>query len=746
MNPLLKRTRLVEVLSIAIFGLGASCALAQNVENDLEDNDSDIAEQDTMVVVGGRIEQSISDVAGSVSVMTEEDIVNQMVSDMAQLFQYEPGIEITGSNGTAQNFIVRGMGADRVMMIKDGMRMNEGYGANGANDIIGRGFIDVDTLKQVEVAKGAASSLYGADALGGIVAFRTKDAGDLLGAEDYYLSFNGDYDGRSTQIGAGILSAFRAGNFETLISYKNRNGNETQNFNDNRPAADVVSNSLLAKTDYIFSATQKLTFSFDYYKQEVDIPDDGSDKGEYRGLTGWTINSQESYNEKQNNSYQLRYQDTGNASIWYENLDVSVYLNQTEQTDLFSLNHDTPEPLGPGGYRDTVRDDLFSQVTWGVSLSASKIYNGKGLQHIVSYGFDWDSTDTLRDRIEKRTQSDGTVVRDSLASPFPKNSTERFGVYLQDSVGIGEKLTLIPGLRYDYYSLDPEADPNFDETTGGADVIIEKITDTNLSFRLGALYALGEDHTLFFQYAQGFKVPPYDLAYFYYDQVLFSGNGIRVIPANELVPEESDSFELGIRGSFGNLGYNFSAYQSDYDNFIQIAFVETIDEINNDFGFPFPVMVDVFQYQNIESAMIRGAEFRLDYSLGQNVTVFLNGQWMDSEDKSTGEQLTTIQPLSGTLGMNYYNGNFSMDSMLKWVDDMEKNQVGTFTSSGYTVLDIYARYSFGENLMLSLGLLNALDKEYVEYTSLAGIPDDGRNLDLFTQPGRTVSVRLMYTF
>ncbi len=743
MNPWLKKSSLAKMLSIALFGLGTSMLAAQELDAIFEGSDMEAAEQETMVVVGARVEQSINDVAGSVSVMTDEDIAKQMISDMAQLFQYEPGIEITGSNGGAQNFIIRGMGADRVMMIKDGMRMNEGYGANGANDIIGRGFIDVDTIKQVEVAKGAASSLYGADALGGIVAFRTKDAADMLGADDYYVSFNSDYDGRSSEIGAGVLSAFRAGNFETLFSYKNRNGNETKNYNDDRQAADVNSNSLLAKTDYIFSANQKLTFSFDYYKQEVNRPDDGSDKGEYRGLSGWTINSQESYNEKENISYQLRYQDTGNDSVWYENLDVSVYLNQTEQTDLFSLNHDTPPPFGPGGYRDTLRDDVFAQDTWGVSLSASKLYGDK---HTVSYGFDWDFTDTLRDRIEKRTQSDGTVVRDSLASPFPRNSTQRFGVYLQDSIKIGEKLSLIPGLRYDYYSLDPEADPNFDETTGGADVIIEKITDTNVTFRLGALYEFTEDHTLFFQYAQGFKVPPYDLAYFYYDQLLFSGNGIRVIPANELVPEESDSFELGIRGSFGNLSYGFSAYQSDYDNFIQIAFVETIDEINNDFGFPFPVMVDVFQYQNIESAQIKGVEFSLDYSLGQAVTVFLNGQWMDSEDKSTGEQLTTIQPLSGTLGMNYYNGNFSLDSMLKWAGKMDKNPTGTFTTDGYTVLDFYARYSVGENLQLSLGLLNALDKEYTEYSTLAGIPDDGRDLNLFTQPGRTVSARVVYIF
>jgi len=185
------RTQLFTGLIAALFALGANAVLAQDVSE--EGAEEEAVELDKVVVVGGRVEQSIEDVAGSISVMTSEDIENEMVSDMSQLFRYEPGIDVTGSNGTAQNFVVRGMGADRVMMIKDGMRMNEGYGADGENDVVGRGFIDVDTVKQVEVAKGAASSLYGADALGGIVAFATKDAGDLLGAgDDFFVSANLD--------------------------------------------------------------------------------------------------------------------------------------------------------------------------------------------------------------------------------------------------------------------------------------------------------------------------------------------------------------------------------------------------------------------------------------------------------------------------------------------------------------------------------------------------------------------------
>jgi hemoglobin/transferrin/lactoferrin receptor protein len=428
-----------------------------------------------------------------------------------------------------------------------------------------------------------------------------------------------------------------------------------------------------------------------------------------------------------------------------DNLNVNLYFNKTDQTDEFLLSHDTPPPFGVGGSRDTLKSDLFQQETWGLSLSTSKLL-GQERTHQLSYGFDWDTTDTFRPRMETRTQSDGTVILDDLSAPFPKNTTERLGIYLQDTIELTDKWSLIPGARYDYYKMTPKADEGYDNVNPGDDNAPEKISDSNVSWRLGTIYKFTDSFSAYFQYSQGFKVPPYDLAYFYFDHVPFSGNGIRIIPADDLVPEESDSFEIGIRGDIGNFSYNLSAYTNDYDNFIQIAYIETISEINWDFGFPLPLDVDVFQYQNIDSAEISGMEFRLEYYVGGNTSLFLNGEWMDSEDKSTGDQLPSIQPFNGTLGLNYYRGGFSMDAMLKWADDMNKNPEGTFTTDSYTTVDVFARYQFNDRFMISGGVLNLFDEEYIQYSTIAGIPDDGRDLNLFTEPGRTFSVRLKYIF
>jgi hemoglobin/transferrin/lactoferrin receptor protein len=738
-----KTRPLTAALAAALLSVGSSAALAQDSNEAEEDQNNEPGEIETVVVTGSRIEQNIEDVAGSISVMSGEDIDAQMVTDMSQMFRYEPGVNITGSNGTAQNFIVRGMGGDRVMMIKDGMRMNEGYGADGANDVVGRGFVDMDTIKQVEVAKGAASSLYGADAMGGIVAFVTRDAGDFLNSSDYHASVNADYDGRSDTTGAGALGAFRTGGFETLISYKARRGHETQNYEDNRRDTDVDSDSLLLKTDYVFDENRVLTFSIDAYRQDVERPDTGGDKGTYVGLPGWTINTEMSKEEKENDSYKLRYRDVYSGSSWVDSIDLNIYLNETEQSDEYLLNHDMPPPMGPGGSRDIIKSDLFEQETWGVSLSMGKQLELDTTSHFLSYGFDWDSTDTRRPREEQRILDDGTVTVDDLSAPFPKNTTDRLGIYLQDSIEISDKFTLVPGVRYDDYEMKPKEDEGYRNSVGdNEDVAVENVSDDDFSFRLGAIYDFTDDFSAYFQYAQGFKVPPYDLAYFYFDHVSFSGNGIRIIPATDLVPEESDSYEIGIRGTYGDFSYNLSAYRSDYDDFIQIGYVETIDEINWDFGFPFPIAVDVFQYENIDEAEISGVEFRLDYDLNDNMSMFLNGEWMDSEDKSTGEQLASIQPFNGTLGFRYFKGQLALDAMLRWVDDMTDTPDDAMQTDSYTTLDLFARYELNEHLQFSLGLLNAFDEDYIEYTSV----DDGRDLTLYSEPGRTVSASLRYSF
>lgn len=113
------------------------------------------------------------------------------------MFKNEPGVSVTGSAGRPQNITIRGIGGNRVLIIKDGVRVSDGFGANDLNDKVGRFSFDLDDVKQIEVAKGAGSALHGSDAIGGTVVITTKQPEDYLQGQDAYLSSKVLHDGSS---------------------------------------------------------------------------------------------------------------------------------------------------------------------------------------------------------------------------------------------------------------------------------------------------------------------------------------------------------------------------------------------------------------------------------------------------------------------------------------------------------------------------------------------------------------------
>ncbi|MGL4473014.1 MAG: TonB-dependent receptor plug domain-containing protein, partial [Shewanella sp.] len=184
----------------------ASVATAETTEKSAK-NDHQV--QEVIVVSGSRMEQNIEQVAGSILVIDEDEINNNMSNDFGSIFRNQSSVAVKGGAGKSTSITIRGIGGNRVMMVKDGVRVNNQYasplgpGAEGT----GRGLTEVQSLKQVEVVKAAASTMYGSDALGGVVVMRTKDAADYLLGEDYYVSMNAGYAGINNEYTAGFTSA-----------------------------------------------------------------------------------------------------------------------------------------------------------------------------------------------------------------------------------------------------------------------------------------------------------------------------------------------------------------------------------------------------------------------------------------------------------------------------------------------------------------------------------------------------------
>lgn len=76
--------------------------------------------RETIVVKGQRVEQKLSDISGAITVITEEDLDRQVATELTDVFKNEPGVSVTGSAGRPQNISIRGIGGNRVLIIKDG--------------------------------------------------------------------------------------------------------------------------------------------------------------------------------------------------------------------------------------------------------------------------------------------------------------------------------------------------------------------------------------------------------------------------------------------------------------------------------------------------------------------------------------------------------------------------------------------------------------------------------------------------
>jgi len=723
--------------SLALVSIAVTTALLSSTSYAQEkqvQNTKDVFE--TIVISGTRTEKPLKDVAGSISVVTSDDIERQVISDMNQLFKYDPSVEVTGTSGGAQNFVVRGMGGDRILMIKDGMRMNEGYGADGLNDIVGRGFIDTDTLKQVEVAKGAASSLYGSDALGGIVVFTTKDASDYLQDGENFatnIRIGGNTDGNQKNIATTF--AYQADKFEHVLNLTIRDGEEQQNFDDTKVELSIESKSVFYKGKYNINAHDYFGFSVDIWQQDVSGDIAEGLLGNFRGLEGYDITQESNDSERNNRSFQLQYHSE-TSTKFYDLLNLSVYKNFTEQKDFeygkIDIDANYGYPLVE--IRDMWKNSVYQQDTIGFLSNASLEINS---EHTIGYGLDIEQSESLRTEF-KLYSVEGVPKHGYPISleKFPKTKVERAGIFLNDEMSLMDgDLVITPGVRYDTYKMDPI---NAIKEDGES---YKKYDETNLSFNLGSLYKIAETMSFFAQYGQGFKVPAYDLAYIDHDNSMY---GYKIIPADDdLSPETSESYELGLRGHAGDFIINGAVFYDEFEDFLSTELIDIETSINPHSGQSSDVLV--YQYQNIDAVTIKGIELGVNYLFDDNITLFVNASYQDGKDKKTGDYIQSISPLSGNVGFSYDSDYWSTELIANWADSMRKVNEGENELAGYTSIDWFINYQLSDKIRVNFAVNNLLDKEYVRFSKVAG-HSDGDELGHFTEAGRSFSANMRFTF
>ncbi|MGN5110128.1 TonB-dependent hemoglobin/transferrin/lactoferrin family receptor [Aeromonas hydrophila] len=667
---------------------------------------------EVMVVSGSRMEQKLEDVSGPISVITAEQIEEQVVSNVADLFRYEPGVTALGGAGDAQTFVIRGMGENRVKIVRDGVRQNDAYKNGG----VGQSYFDTDMIKQVEVVKGPASAAYGSDALGGVIAITTKDAADFLKGRDSYLDATTGYASSSHQKMAGVTGALRAGAFENLLRYTWRDGGVTQNYDGDKNEFDIVSQAVLFKSQWNLSDVQFLKLTVDYFNEGQDP--DAVDLTK----AGSVFNQPITDKETDNLSLVLDHGIALNAP-WVDRIDSKIYYARTKQTmDQYASSKYPVRPTNPYVTKNSLDNNGFEQKSLGAQLKFSKALASQRL----AWGLEYEHTDNERTRFKAPTVPGDFVGYNELS--FPSTTTEHGALWAFDELKFGERWVLTPGARYDYYRMNPDQDPAY---TGEN---LKRFSEGEFSPKLGLVFKAHEAANLFAQYSHGYKTPMYDNAF---STLNHQAYGYRIEPNPNLKPESSDGIDLGVRGSAGGFSYEVATFYNKFEDFIELAGVGTEGR------------TALYQYQNLDKATTKGVEAKADYWLNDLVNVWGNLSYIEGKD-GDGNYINSLSPLKGTLGVRLEQPNWNINTALRFADDMSK--VGkdakgndNIKSAGWGVVDIYAQFKPVQDLQFNVGVFNLFDKEYVNYESITG-QSASASTSRQTEPGRNLSARVKYVF
>ncbi|MDR6991578.1 TonB-dependent hemoglobin/transferrin/lactoferrin family receptor [Luteimonas sp. 3794] len=744
--------------------LSVSLALCLSSTAVLAAPEGEARDFDQIVVTATRTERAISDVPNTVDVIDRARMDTLLVRDIADLFRFEPGITVGSSFGRfgLNDIRIRGLGGNRVRIQTDGIAVPDAF-AIGSFSSANRNFVDLETLKRVEVVRGPTSSLYGSDALGGVVSFVTKDPSDYLGAGDTaHFGTKIGFDSANEGLFAGATAAFGGERWSGLVAVSHRQGKETENSGeaggegDARTQANPQSSSgrsVLGKL--VFAPSEAQRFKLTVEGNEDDVETDLLSAYGFQSLTGAT-NTQVLGDDHQSRArITFSHEIDGLSSALADSVDWQVY-RQDSRTRQDSVEMRIV-PSGAATIRDRrEREFYFDQRSYGVQANARKTFETGSVAHTLAYGLDVERTETKQKRDGRRIFLDSGVVTNVMlpdvfpVRDFPISDTTKASVYVQDEITFADgAFRLVPAVRVDHYRLEPEVDNIFREdnpTTQLAD-----LSETSVSPKLGFVWTFADAWSLYGGYARGFRAPPYNDVNIGFTNFQF---GYTAIPNPDLKSETSDGLELGLRYSGAAAYASLSAYYTEYDDFI---------ESTRQVGFDPVQRLVIFQSQNIDDARIRGVEFKggvyFDALAPALAGWSLRGAAALSrgEDRTTGEDLSSVDPLTATLGLAFEQDSWGAELAGRFVGRRDRlptpppaqsGAPGTpyFESPGHALLDLYAHWTFAPGTRLNAGVFNLADRKVWQAGLVPLAAETSATLDRYTAPGRNVAVSLSVDF
>lgn len=638
----------------------------------------------TVVVTAAGYEQNIADAPASISVITREDLEKQAYTNITDAVKNIPGVFVTGG-GSAQDISIRGQSHSYTLYLVDGRPVSAGrsVNTNGADSGKQIGLPPLSMVERIEVIRGPMSSLYGSDAMGGVINIITrKTSKEWHGtvSADYTLSDNDvSNDGRSA-------NAFVSGPIIPGLLGLKLNGGYTG----------------FDESDYV----------------------GGSDNAESRPKTkrkqgGFELSLTPNKDNTIGFAYQAARQDTLHTP------GKSLAANGTASAyrfdkDIYTLSHEGR--FGNLMLNTYLQHDVSDKVQELVKKETVSVLNTQGTyawnEHLITFGGQYKTEKVVNETNGLITALPGIGVR----------SADRWlaAVFAEVDWRMTDKLSVTTGLRY-----------NRDEFFGGhLSPRVYGVYRQNdvLTFKGGV--STGYKQPSLAQSTAGIGSTTGGGGW----QNYAPNNRGLIIGNTDLQPETSTNFELG--AAFESLDRNVQAsvmvFHTDFkDKIAEDRFCTSPNAANNNDYANWACNYGANKYyflstnKNVHKAVMRGVEATLDYRLSSAVKLSSSYTFTDSEQKSgdfAGQPLNK-QPkhmfnalvdwqVNQKLGL-WAQGNYRS----KTSDFLSRTSMSDGTP-GYSLFDIGMVYRINDKARVKAGIYNVANKKITN--DAYGVVLDGR--------------------
>jgi hemoglobin/transferrin/lactoferrin receptor protein len=696
---------------------------------------------DEVLIYSGKFAERKKNIAQKVEVISARQIAHLNSQNTGDLLINTGNVFVQKSQQGGSSPVIRGFEASRVLLVVDGVRMNNAiYRAGHLQNVI---TVDQNSLERMEVLYGPASTLYGSDALGGVVLMRTK-APRLSATKK--TSFTGSAFTRYSS-----ANDEKTGHFDLSIGGKKfawLQAYNYSNFGDTKMGDSYPSNY----PD--FGRRRQYVTTINGIDSVVKNPDDRVQR--FSGYKQWDIAQKFLFKQNNKVTHTLnlqhssssnvprydRLQDVRNGTLryaeWYygpQTRYLAAYelgvANMGFFTD-FKANINYQHIKESRHQRDyRVYDKLDNRTeklkALGFVIDGRKLWGANEL----TVGIDGQLNDVKSRGVRRNVQ---TGVEKPWESRYPngKNKMNYFGLYAQHLLKLkGGKFILNDGIRLQMVSLHSTiADNSFFKLP------FTEVKQNNFAVtgNIGAVYIPDENFRVNASISSGFRAPNVDDV----ARIFESSTASRqvIVPNAEIGPEYTYNADLGFTQNIKNVRFEITGFYTIFRDAIAVSPFQFNDQDSITYN---NTRVKVFANQNVNSAYLYGFNSNLTIDFSSRFRFYSTINYTHGRLKpknAAAVPLDHIPPVYGKTGLTYTNriinaelyGLYNGWKRLKNYNPSGEDNAQYATADGtppWFTLNLKATVTPVKNISLQFGVENATDRNYRYFAS--GFSAPGRN-------------------